>query len=303
MDHSHHPTENHRQPLGSERNHAGHRHNQDVPTSQGHGGDHQRHHTHMVADFRRRFWVSLVLTVPVVLLSPMLQELFGVEQLLAFPGDRYVQFVFAAAIFFYGGWPFLKGLYDGLAKRQPGMMTLIALAITVAFVYSCAVVFGLEGKVFFWELATLIDIMLLGHWIEMRSVMGASAALESLVKLMPSEAHRLRQDGSTEDVTIAELQRGDRVLIKPGEKLPTDGVIVEGRTSINEAMITGESKPVEKGEGDATIGGSINGESAITVEVQKTGNQTYLAQVIEMVRAARESRSRTQDSQIGPHFG
>ena len=272
-----------------------HSHHPETATGDGHAGGHHQHHAHMVADFRRRFWVSLVLTVPVVILSPMLQEMFGVEGLLTFPGDAYVQFAFAAAIFVYGGWPFLTGLFDELGKLQPGMMTLIALAITVAFVYSSAVVFGLEGKVFFWELATLIDIMLLGHWIEMRSVMGASAALESLVKLMPSEAHRLRQDGSTEEVPIADLQRGDRVLVKPGEKLPTDGIIVEGRTSVNEAMITGESKPVEKGEGDTTIGGSINGESAITVEVQKTGDETYLAQVIEMVRAAQESRSRTQD--------
>jgi Cu2+-exporting ATPase len=198
----------------------------------------------------------------------MLQEMFGVKGLLTFPGDSYVQFFFAAAIYLYGGWPFLTGVIDELRKGQPGMMTLIALAITVAFVYSSAVVFGLEGTGFFWELATLIDIMLLGHWIEMRSVMGASAALESLVKLMPSEAHRLLPDGRTEDVPLVELKRGDRVLVKPGEKLA---------------------------EGDPTIGGSVNGESAITVEVQKTGSETYLAQVIEMVRKAQESRSRTQD--------
>jgi Cu2+-exporting ATPase len=249
----------------------------------------------MVADFRRRFWVSLLLTTPVVALSPMLQEMFGVKGLLSFPGDSYVQFFFAAAIYLYGGWPFLTGVIDELRKRQPGMMTLIALAITVAFAYSSAVVFGLEGTGFFWELATLIDIMLLGHWIEMRSIMGASAALESLVKLMPSEAHRLLPDGRAEDIPLVELKRGDRVLVKPGEKLPSDGVIVEGRTSVNEAMITGESRPVEKAEGDPTIGGSVNGESAITVEVQKTGSETYLAQVIEMVRKAQESRSRTQD--------
>lgn len=267
-----------------------------APPHKDSGGDHHRHnHADMVADFRRRFWVSLLLTAPIVVLSPMLQEMFGVKGLLTFPGDSYVQFFFAAAIYLYGGWPFLTGVIDELRKGQPGMMTLIALAITVAFVYSSAVVFGLEGTGFFWELATLIDIMLLGHWIEMRSVMGASAALESLVKLMPSEAHRLLPDGRTEDVPLVELKRGDRVLVKPGEKLPTDGVIVEGRTNVNEAMITGESRPVEKAEGDPTIGGSVNGESAITVEVQKTGSETYLAQVIEMVRKAQESRSRTQD--------
>jgi len=174
-------------------------------------------------------------------------------------------------------------------------MTLIAFAISVAYGYSSLVVFGLQGQVFFWELATLIDIMLLGHWIEMRSVMGASRALEELVKLMPSEAHRLREDGSTEEVPVSELVKGDRVLVKPGEKIPTDGVIVEGRTSINEAMLTGESKPVEKGEGDKVIGGSINGESAIAFGVEKTGEETYLSQVIQLVRQAQESRSRSQD--------
>lgn len=253
------------------------------------------HHAHMVADFRRRFWVSLVLTVPVLALAPLIQSFLGVEDAWSFSGDSYVQFGFASAIFFYGGWPFLSGLRDELAKRQPGMMTLIAVAIGVAYVYSTLVVFGLAGEVFFWELATLIDIMLLGHWIEMRSVMGASAALEELVRLMPAEAHRIHQDGSVEDIPVDELHKGDRVLVKPGEKIPTDGVIVEGRTTVNEAMLTGESKPVEKGEGDRAIGGAINGESAITMEVEKTGAETYLSQVVELVRHAQESRSRSQD--------
>ncbi|MGH7254129.1 MAG: HAD-IC family P-type ATPase, partial [Nitrospiraceae bacterium] len=169
------------------------------------------------------------------------------------------------------------------------------LAISVAYAYSSLVVFGLQGEVFFWELATLIDIMLLGHWIEMRSVLGASRALEELVRLMPSEAHRLKPGGNIEDVPLSELRRGDRVLVKPGEKIPTDGVIVEGRTTTNEAMLTGESKPVEKAEGDKAIGGSINGESAIVITVEKTGEETYLAQVIQLVRQAQESRSRSQD--------
>ena len=260
----------------------------------GHAG-HMGHHAMMVADFRRRFWVSLALTVPVLVLAPMIQGFLGLRDVLRFPGDGYVQFVLASIIFFYGGRPFFKGIYDELGKRQPGMMTLIALAITVAYVYSSAVVFGLTGEVFFWELATLIDVMLLGHWIEMKSIMGASKALESLVKLMPSEAHKLREDGGTDDVPVSELGPGMRVLVKPGEKVPIDGRIVQGRTSVNEAMLTGESSPVEKGEGDEAIGGSVNGEGAITVEVRKTGDQTYLAQVIEMVRKAQESRSRTQD--------
>ncbi len=266
-----------------------------APAVHGREGRHAQGHAHMVEEFRRRFWVSLVLTVPVVVLSPMIQRVFGLEEALRFPGTGYVQFALASVIFFYGGWPFLKGLYNELRKMQPGMMTLIGLAITVAYLYSSAVVFGLRGEVFFWELATLIDVMLLGHWIEMRSVMGASRALESLVQLMPAEAHRVMETGATEDVPVSEIQPGDRVLVKPGEKVPIDGQVVEGRTSVNQAMLTGESQPVEKGEGDQVIGGSINGEAAFTMEVQKTGDETYLAQVIEMVRKAQESRSRTQD--------
>jgi P-type Cu2+ transporter len=260
---------------------------------QSNGG--QGHHARMVANFRRRFWVSSVLSIPILALAPLIQGLLGVEETLDFPGDSYVQFVLSAAVFFYGGWPFLKGLFEELGKKEPGMMTLIGTAVIVAFVYSSMVVFGLPGKVFFWELATLIDVMLLGHWIEMRSVRGASGALEELVKLVPSEAHRVKEGGGTEDVPVADLQQGDRILVKPGEKIPADGTIVEGHTSVNQAMITGESKPVEKGEQDEVIGGAVNGEAAITVEVEKTGEESYLSQVVEMVRKAQESRSKTQD--------
>src|SRR5207244_13069506 len=193
----------------------------------------------------------------------------------------------------------LTGLVGEVRTRRPGMMTLIGLAIAVAYGYSSAVVFGLRGEDFFWELATLIDIMLVGHWIEMKSVLGASAALESLVRLVPAEAHLVKDDGSTQEVPVTRLIRGDRVLVKPGEKIPTDGVIVEGQTSRNEAMVRGESKPVEKGKGTAVIGGSVNGEAAVTIEVTKTGDETYLSQVIAMVRRAQESRSRSQDLEIG----
>src|SRR6185437_13947628 len=255
----------------------------------------QSHHTHMVDDFRRRFWVSLALTVPVLATSEMLQHLLGLRGVLAFPGDQYVEFAFASAVYFYGGWPFLTGLVDELRRRLPGMMTLVALAITVAYVYSALVVFGLPGSVFFWETATLIDIMLLGHWIEMRSVLGASRALEQLVRLLPAEAHRVRADGSAEEVPLDALRSGDRALVKPGEKIPTDGRVVQGRTSVNQAMLTGESQPVEKGEGDEVIGGAVNGEGAVTIEVRRTGADTYLSQVIELVRNAQETRSRTQD--------
>jgi Cu2+-exporting ATPase len=249
----------------------------------------------MVDDFRRRFWVSLALTVPVLATSEMLQHLLGLRGGLAFHGDQYVEFAFASAVYFYGGWPFLTGLVDELRKRLPGMMTLVALAITVAYVYSALVVFGLPGSVFFWETATLIDIMLLGHWIEMRSVLGASRALEQLVRLLPAEAHRVRVDGSVEEAPLDALRPGDRVLVKPGEKIPTDGRVVQGRTSVNQAMLTGESQPVEKGESDEVIGGAVNGEGAITIEVRRTGADTYLSQVIELVRKAQETRSRTQD--------
>jgi len=264
----------------------------DHHADQGSGG--HASHTDMVSDFRRRFWICLALTVPVLLLSPIIQRRLGLGRL-AFSGQDWIQLLFASVVFFYGGWPFLSGLVSELSQRRPGMMTLIALATSVAYLYSTAVVFGVPGDGFYWELATLIDIMLLGHWVEMRSVMGASRALEELVKLLPSDAHRLREDGSTEEVPLSQVRKGDRVLVKPGEKVGTDGLVVAGRSSVNEAMVTGESKPVDKGEGDSVIGGSINGEGALTVEVRKTGGETYLAQVIELVRKAQESKSRSQD--------
>src|SRR6267142_2854494 len=257
-----------------------------------HGG---HDHGGMISVFRRRFWISLALTVPVLLTSEMVQHFLGLQHLLAFPGDRYIEFVFASTIYVYGGWPFLTGLIAELRKRLPGMMTLVGLAISVAYLYSAAVVFGLPGTVFFWETATLIDIMLLGHWIEMRSVLGASRALEQLVRLLPAEAHRVRADGSVEEVPLDALRPGDRALVKPGEKIPTDGRVVQGRTSVNQAMLTGESQPVEKGESDEVIGGAVNGEGAITIEVRRTGADSYLSQVIELVRKAQETRSRTQD--------
>ena len=264
-----------------------------TPRAAGHAG--HADHAHMVADFRRRLWVSLVLTLPVLTTSHMIQQFLGLRDALAFPGDRYVGFGFASAVYFYGGWPFFTGFVDEVRARLPGMMTLVALAITVAYAYSTLVVFGLPGDVFFWETATLIDIMLLGHWLEMRSVLGASRALEQLVRLLPADAHRLRADGGIEDVPVAALRPGDRVLVKPGERIPTDGEISDGRTTVDQALLTGESRPVEKGPGDAVIGGAVNGESAVTTRVTRTGADTYLAQVIELVRQAQETRSRTQD--------
>ena len=256
------------------------------------GKDHGNHHTRMLEDFKRRFIVSLVLTFPVLLLSPMIQGFFGFEFLV--PGADFIIFLLSSVVYFYGGYPFLKGIKQELAEKSPGMMTLIAIAISVAYFYSSAVVFGLMGEVFFWELVTLIDIMLLGHWLEMRSVMGASRALEELVKIMPSVAH-LRKNGETVDVPVDQLKIGDRVLVKPGEKVPVDGAVIEGTSNVNESMLTGESKPVTKNPGNEVIGGSINGEAAFVVEVKKTGKDTYLNQVVELVRTAQESKSKTQD--------
>ena len=271
-----------------------HEHHHEQSSSTGHG-DHPApmdmahapksavHQAHNAGDFKRRFWVSLIATVPILVLSPIIQK---------FP---YVLFILSSFVFFYGGYPFLKGIVSELRVRQPGMMTLIALAITTAYVYSSAVVFGLAGEVFFWELATLIDIMLLGHWLEMKSVMGASRALEELARLMPSEAHLLQPDGTALDVPLEELEAGDRVLVKPGEKVPADGDVIDGESSVDESMLTGESQPVAKKKGAQVIGGSINGEGSLTAEIKRTGRDSYLSQVIELVRQAQESKSRTQD--------
>ena len=271
----------------------GHKHS----GNSGHGDSgmsQQEHHAMMIADFRRRFWVSLGLTIPVLLLSPLIQSFIGIEGRLDFPGDSYVMFALSSVIYFYGGWPFLQGIASELRQKAPGMMTLIAVAITTAYAYSSAVVFGLSGSVFFWELATLIDVMLLGHWLEMRSIVAASSAVEELAKLMPAEAHKRMPDGSTQDVPVEELEQGDEVLVKPGEKIPADGKVAEGESGVNEAMMTGESKPVPKKADDEVIGGSINGEGSLTVQVTKTGSESYLAQVTELVRSAQESKSRTQ---------
>jgi len=262
-----------------------------------HPDGHDRHddHADMASDFRKRFWISLLVTLPILVLSPMLQTLVGLREAIGFPGDLYVLFGLSSAVFWYGGWPFLKGFFEEVKSRRPGMMTLISVAVTTAYIYSSAVVFGLAGKMFFWELASLIDIMLLGHWIEMKSVMGASRALEELAKLMPSDAHKLMPDGSVKDVPLNELAVNDKVLIKPGEKIPADGVIVGGESSVDEAMLTGESTPVAKKTGGKVIGGAINGEGSLTIEVKGTGKDSFLSQVIDLVKQAQESKSKTQD--------
>jgi P-type Cu2+ transporter len=252
-----------------------------------HGEHGHDHHRMMIEDFKKRFWVSLELSIPVIILSPMVQHILGFT--LDVPYAMYIAFVLSSVIYFYGGWPFLTGLAEEVKKGSPGMMTLIGIAITVAYLYSTAIVFGLEGMDFFWELATLIVIMLLGHWIEMRSVLGASKALELLVSMMPAEALLIR-DGETVKVRIEDLQKGDLILVKPGEKVPADGVVEDGESHLNESMLTGESKPVKKTKGEKVIGGSINGNGALRVRVEFTGKESYLNKVITLVQEAQKTK-------------
>ena len=257
-----------------------------------HSEGHHNHHAHMIEDFKKRFYINTALSIPVLAFSEMIQGFLGFS--FSFSGMGYVSAALATFIFIYGGWPFLKGLKDELSEGGPGMMTLIAIAITVAWAYSTAVIFGVEGKVFYWELVTLIDIMLLGHWLEMRSIMGASKALEKLAELMPSEAHKV-EGGDIHEVKISELKKGDIILVKPGEKVPADGEIIEGESDLNESALTGESKPVQKSKGDEVIGGAINGDGSIKIEVKSSGEDSYLNKVIKLVEEAQRTKSKTQN--------
>jgi len=252
---------------------------------------HHDHHKMMAQDFKKRFYISLVFTIPVLILSPLIQKILNIE--FTFFGDQYLLLILSTFLYFYGGRPFLKGIFEELKKKQPGMMTLVALAISVAYLYSVAVVFGLEGKLFFWELATLIDVMLLGHWMEMKSVIGASKALEKLAQLLPDTAHLIKNN-EVVDIKISELKQGDVVLVKAGEKIPADGIIVKGVSYIDESMLTGESKPVKKKEGDKLIGGSINGDSIVNIKVEGIGEDSYLSKVINLVNEAQQAKSKTQ---------
>ena len=259
----------------------------------GHADAHGKkvNHTGMIADFKKRFYVVLILTIPIMLLSEMIQHWLNIH--ISFPGSKYVLLALSSVVFFYGGWPFLKGLVNEARAKNPGMMFLIGFAISVAYIYSVAIVFGLEGMDFFWELATLILIMLLGHWIEMKSVAGASRELELLVQLMPDDAHLLDGEKVT-DVKTSTLKENDSILIKPGEKVAADGIIADGETYLNESMLTGESKPVQKIKGDKVIAGSINGNGAIKITVSHGAKDSYLSQVIKLVQDAQNSKSNTQ---------
>jgi P-type Cu2+ transporter len=253
----------------------------------GHGG----HHAGMIEDFKKRFYVVLALTVPIMALSPMIQHWLHVDW--SFTGSSYLLLILSSIVFFYGGWPFLQGFVSEVKSRLLGMMTLVAVAITVAYIYSVAIILGLEGMDFFWELATLILIMLLGHWIEMKSIMSASRELELLVQLMPADAHLVHGDHIM-DVKTESLKAGDVILIKPGEKIAADGEINEGKSFLNESMLTGESKPAEKNVGDKVIAGSINGEGSLKVKVTHGSKDSYLAQVIKLVNDAQNAKSKTQ---------
>jgi Cu2+-exporting ATPase len=248
-------------------------------------------HAMMIADFKKRFYVVLVLTIPIVLLSTMIQKFIGVDW--DFKGSKYILFALSSVVFFYGGWPFFKGLVNEVKAKNPGMMFLIGFAITVAYIYSVAIVFGLKGMDFFWELATLILIMLLGHWIEMKSIAGASKELELLVQLMPSDAHMVMPD-MVHDVKTDTLKENDIILVKPGEKVAADGIISEGESYLNESMLTGESKPVRKTKGDKVIAGSINGNGSIQVTVTHAAKDSYLSQVVKLVEDAQKAKSKTQ---------
>ncbi len=276
---------------GHDAMHADHTRHDHAGHDVGHSEAHTDHTGHEMM-FRNRFWVSLVLTIPVLLFSPMLQDWFSFS-MPEFTGDRWIGPLFAIAIFFYGGVPFLQMAVPEVKNRQPAMMTLISLAISVAFVYSVFALFVAPDSGFFWEMATLIDIMLLGHWIEMRSIRQASGALRELAKLMPDTAELLK-DGGTEEIPVSQLKNNDRILVRPGASVPADGEVEDGHSDVNEAMITGESKPVEKHPGDRVIAGTTNGDGSLRVRVTATGDETALAGIMRLVEQAQQSKSNTQ---------
>ena len=281
--HSHHEHQHH-----DHKEHSHHSENHNHHSDSGYD-KHEGHHTH---DFLKRFWVSLIITVPILLLSEMIQHWFGFT--IAFPGDKYVLLTLGTIIYIYGGMPFLKGMVGEIKAKAIGMMTLVAIAITVAYVYSVAVALGLKGMDFFWELATLIVIMLLGHWLEMRSTMAASRALQSLVALLPNDV-TVERNGEAIKIKLEDLKNGETIIIKPGEKIPADGTIVDGVSYVNESMLTGESVPVKKEKDGKVIAGSINGEGALRVTATGVGKDSYLNKVINLVQDAQAAKSNTQN--------
>lgn len=271
------------------REHNDHEHSDDSD----HGHDSGHGHKHHEEMFKRKFFISTALSLPVLYFSSFVSGLLGYTPV-SFSGSSLIVPVFSVIIFGYGGFPFLKMAKSELDDRKPGMMMLISLAITVAFVYSMASLFLATESSFFWELVTLIDIMLLGHWIEMRSVRKASGALDELAELMPDTAERIKDDGTTEEVKVSELKEGDKVLVRPGASIPADGEIIEGESSVDESMITGESQPVKKETGDDAIGGTVNKEGSLRIEITATGEETALSGIMKLVEEAQESKSKTQ---------
>ncbi len=255
-------------------------------------GRHDKHAGHKVSDFWKRFIICILASVPVLVLSHMIQQWLNFE--LSFRGDKYLLAIFSTFIFIYGGYPFLKGLYDEVKDKAIGMMTLIGVAITVAWAYSVAITFGLPGMDFYWEMATLIDIMLIGHYFEMKSVMGASRSLELLVKMMPSTAH-LVHNNTMKEVSVNELRKDDIIMVKPGEKVPVDGLVLAGESYVDESMLTGESKPVKKEQDAHVIGGAVNGNGSLTIKVVSTGKDSYLNKVVKLVEDAQKVKSKTQN--------
>jgi len=250
-----------------------------------------KHAGHSVEQFRKRFYISLVFTIPVLALTPLIQQFLRFS--FAFQGEKFVLFILSSIVLFYGGYLFLNGAVREIKYRAIGMMTLISLAISVAYVYSTAVVFGLSGEYFFWELVTLIDIMLVGHWIEMKSVMRASAALEKLSALIPDKAH-LKKGDETIDIDTKELKEDDIFLVKPGEKIPVDGEVINGTSYVDESLLTGEAKPISKEKGMKVIGGSLNEDGSLEIKAKGVGKNSYLSKVINLVKEAQASKSKTQ---------
>lgn len=268
-------------------NHTG---NKDIDDSNHHGS----HHKMMIKDFRRRFWISLIITIPVLLLSPMINRFIGLDNLFIFNGSYFILLAFSTAVFLYGGYPFQKGMISELGNKRPGMMTLIGFAISVSYFYSGAVVLGLKGRFFFWELATLIDVMLLGHWIEMKSVVKTRSVLENITKLLPDKVTKIDDSGNKSEISLDSLEKDDIVLVKPGNKIPIDGEVIEGKSGVNESLLTGESKPVKKSEGDSVIGGSINNDGILKIKVKKTGEESYVNRIVTMVNDTIKEKSKMQ---------
>lgn len=260
------------------------------------GGDHMAHHAMMAHDFKRRFWLTLPLVLIILILSSKIQEWLGIK--IDFPGREFILFILGTIVALWGGWPFFSAAKQELGSRNYGMMTLVSLAVLTGYFFSVAATFLFPGESLWWEISTLVLVFLFGHWMEMRAVMGTGGALQELAKLIPPTAHKIKALGTRHealvDVATEELVKGDIVLVRPGEKVPVDGVVVAGQSSVNEAMLTGESRPVFKKKGDEVIGGTINNDGSLTVQVTKIGKESAISQIMELIRQAQTSKPSVQ---------